>query len=155
MSHQTFLRQAVQLAVDNVKNGGGPFAAIVVKDGKVIAEGVNRVTAQHDPTAHAEIQAIRAACQQLRHFQLDDCVLYTSCEPCPMCFGAIYWARLSRVYYVYNKWDAAAAGFDDQFIYDQLELVEDKQRIPMQQLTIEHVTSPFAVWQEIDDKIEY
>jgi guanine deaminase len=141
--------------VDNVKDGGGPFAAIVVKDGNVIAQGVNRVTAQHDPTAHAEIQAIRAACQQLNHFQLDDCVLYTSCEPCPMCFGAIYWARLVHVYYAYNKRDAAAAGFDDQFIYEQLALTADQQRIPMQQLACKQLTSPFAVWQAMEGKITY
>ena len=119
MNHEQFLQQAIDLAVENVKVGqGGPFGAVIVKNNTVIATGVNQVTPLLDPTAHAEIQAIRAACQLLGDFQLTDCVLYSSCEPCPMCLGAIYWARLKAVYFASTRHDAAQAGFDDNFIYD-------------------------------------
>ena len=117
-----FIQMAIDLATENVRNGGGPFGAIVVKDGEVIATGVNRVTANNDPTAHAEVQAIRAACAKTGNFELKGCVLYTSCEPCPMCLGAIYWSRVDRVVYAGTQNDAADAGFDDSFIYDELEL---------------------------------
>ena len=115
--HRHFLQQAVDLAVENVANGGGPFAALIVREGQVLATGCNQVTASHDPTAHAEITAIRAACLQMDDFELRGCTLYSSCEPCPMCLGAIYWARVTAVYYACNRIDASAAGFDDDFIY--------------------------------------
>jgi len=120
---QSFLERAIALAVANARNSdGGPFAALVVKDGRVIAEGVNLVTSANDPTAHAEVVAIRAACRALGHFQLEGCEIYSSCEPCPMCLGAIYWARPARVYYAATAADASQAGFDDSFIYRQIAL---------------------------------
>ena len=119
---QQFIKKAIQLALDNVTGStGGPFGAVVVKNGEIVGVGQNQVTKLNDPTAHAEIQAIREACQRLNTFQLDDCELYTSCEPCPMCLGAIFWARPKAVYYACTKEDAAAIGFDDKFIYEQLD----------------------------------
>ncbi|MEL6593868.1 MAG: nucleoside deaminase, partial [Bacteroidota bacterium] len=118
-----FMREAIRLACENVASGqGGPFAAVVVKDGKIIATGVNRVTSDLDPTAHAEVNAIRAACKVLGSFQLDGCDIYTTCEPCPMCLGAIYWARAKQVYYANTQIDAAQIGFDDRFIYEEIDL---------------------------------
>ena len=117
MEKTDIMRKAIALSIENVKNGGGPFGALIVKDGKIIAHGVNRVTANNDPTAHAEISAIRAACEKLHTFDLSGCEIYTSCEPCPMCLGAIYWAHLDKIYYGNNKHDAADIGFDDSFIY--------------------------------------
>ena len=119
MKKEDFMRKAIELSIENVKNGGGPFGAVIVKDGEIVATGVNRVTANHDPTAHAEVSAIRAACQKLGTFDLSGCEIYTSCEPCPMCLGAIYWAHLDKIYYGNNKTDAARIGFDDSFIYDE------------------------------------
>src|SRR4029077_18739341 len=115
-----FMRRAIALALENIRAGGGPFASVIAKDGRIIAEGANRVTATNDPTAHAEVVAIREACRALKSFQLDDCDLYTTCEPCPMCLGAIYWARPTRVFYACTDADAASAGFDDAFIYEEL-----------------------------------
>ncbi|WP_028777053.1 nucleoside deaminase [Shimazuella kribbensis] len=156
MTHHQFLQQAIQLAVDNVKNNqGGPFGAIVVKDGEVIGRGVNTVTNHHDPTAHAEIQAIRDACNYLQHFQLDDCIIYTSCEPCPMCFGAIYWARPKKVYFACTKYEAAEAGFDDQFIYDELDLPYNKRQIFMEKLNDDEKLAPFHTWMNAIERIEY
>ena len=123
-----FMRKAIKLARKGMnKNAGGPFGAIVVKDGKIISKGYNKVTSKNDPTAHAEVVAIRKACKKLGTFQLDDCTIYTSCEPCPMCLGAIYWARPKQVFYASNKKDAAAIGFDDQFIYKELGLIDKKE----------------------------
>ena len=117
------MREAIRLSKEGMESGhGGPFGAVVVKDGEIIASGFNRVLSSNDPTAHAEVTAIREACQRLKHFQLDDCILYTSCEPCPMCLGAIYWARPKAVYYANTRKDAAEIGFDDDFIYRELEL---------------------------------
>src|SRR4051812_10776625 len=119
---QGFMRKAIEMSIENVRSGkGGPFAALVVKDGAILATGTNQVTSTFDPTAHAEVVAIRAACHSLAHFQLDGCEIYTSCEPCPMCLGAIYWARPSKVYFGATHDDAAHAGFDDSFIYEQLK----------------------------------
>src|SRR5215813_15174684 len=126
-----FLEQAIELAVENVRRDGGPFAALVVKDGVVIATGVNQVTRTNDPTAHAEIVAIREACRVLGDFQLSGCDLYASCEPCPMCLGAIYWARPSRVFFAATHEQAAAAGFDDSFIYQQIAVPQGERDIPM------------------------
>jgi guanine deaminase len=151
-----FMRRAIALALENVRSrGGGPFAAVVVKDGRIIAEGANRVTATNDPTAHAEIVAIREACRILRDFQLAGCDLYTTCEPCPMCLGAIYWARPARVFYAGTAADAAAAGFDDAFIYNELKCAPDARRFPMTQLLREESLAVFSAWKEKADKIPY
>jgi guanine deaminase len=149
------MRRAIALAIDNVRSGGGPFGAVVVKDGRIVAEGANRVTVDNDPTAHAEVVAIRAACQALGTFQLDGCDLYTSCEPCPMCLGAIYWARPGRVFYGGSAADAAAAGFDDAFIYDELKRGSDTRRIPMTQLLREEALTTFAAWKQQENKRRY
>jgi tRNA(Arg) A34 adenosine deaminase TadA len=154
--HEIFLKQAIELAVDNV-NGqfGGPFGALVVKDGKVIAAGTNRVTTTNDPTAHAEVTAIRAACLELGSFQLDGCELYTSCEPCPMCLGAIYWARVKAFYFAGNKDDAARAAFDDSFIYTELNKPVDRRTIPGYRLLPEEGFRPFQAWLKNQNKIPY
>ena len=150
------MRRAIELAVQNVQTGaGGPFAALVVKDGKVIAQGTNRVTATNDPTAHAEVVAIREACRALGSFQLDACDLYTTCEPCPMCLGAIYWARPARVFFAGNAKDAAAAGFDDRFIYEQLAQPHDQRKIPMIQILREESLEAFHAWTRKPGRISY
>lgn len=153
--HATFLQQAVDLACENVANGGGPFGALIVKDQDIIASSGNRVTPNLDPTAHAEIMAIRLACQHLADFQLTDCILYTSCEPCPMCLGAIYWARLKAVYFACNRFDAAAAGFDDSFIYDEIAKLPAQRTIAMQYLNLPAAASPFQRWDQLESKIRY
>lgn len=150
-----FMRQAIQLAVENIKNGGGPFGAVIVKDGKVIATGVNRVTANNDPTAHAEVCAIRAACEALGTFTLEGCDIYSSCEPCPMCLGAIYWAHLDHLYYGANKHDAADAGFDDQFIYEELEQPIASRRLTTEILIPQEAQAPFKLWKEYEARREY
>lgn len=150
-----FMRQAIQLAVENIKNGGGPFGAVIVKDGKVIATGVNRVTANNDPTAHAEVCAIRAACEALGTFTLEGCDIYSSCEPCPMCLGAIYWAHLDHLYYGANKHDAADAGFDDQFIYEELEQPIASRRLTTEILLPQEAQAPFKLWKEYEARTEY
>ena len=143
------MEKAIEVALENViSNQGGPFGAIVVKDGKIIGTGRNEVTASNDPTAHAEVQAITAACQYLNDFQLFDCEIYTSCEPCPMCIGAIYWARPKAVYYACTKEDAAKIGFDDQFIYDQLSLPIDQRNITMIQISPNQYKLPFQTWEK-------
>jgi tRNA(Arg) A34 adenosine deaminase TadA len=151
-----FMRRAIALALDNVRTGrGGPFAALVVKDGSVVADGANSVTATNDPTAHAEVVAIREACRKLRNFQLSGCDLYTTCEPCPMCLGAIYWARPARVFYASLAADAAAAGFDDAFIYDELKLPLATRRLPMQQLLRDESLTIFSLWKSQENKTPY
>ncbi len=151
-----FMQRAISLAVENVRFGrGGPFGAVVVKGGTIIAEGTNGVTSTNDPTAHAEMTAIRAACRVLGDFQLAGCDIYTSCEPCPMCLGAIYWARPARVFYACTAGDAAAAGFDDSFIYQQLWLPPDQRKIPMSPLMREEALAAFRDWREKTDKIPY
>ena len=154
MSDQ-FMRRAIALALDNIRAGGGPFGCVIVKDGRVIAEGANRVTPTNDPTAHAEVVAIREACRALNAFQLDGCDLYTTCEPCPMCLGAIYWARPSRVFYAAAAGDAAGAGFDDAFIYDELRKPHAGRRIPMAQLLRDESLQIFAAWRSQPDKTAY
>ena len=155
MGHEDFMRQAIDLAVENIKNGGGPFGAVIVKDGKVVATGANRVTANNDPTAHAEVSAIRAACTKLGTFDLSGCVIYTSCEPCPMCLGAIYWAHIDKIYYGANQYDAARIDFDDSFIYRELELTPDKRNKPVENILHDEALAPFRAWQEKEDKIRY
>lgn len=156
MSDFHFMEKAIEFALKNVlTNHGGPFGAIVVKDGQIIGTGRNEVTASNDPTAHAEVQAIRDACQFLNDFQLIDCEIYTSCEPCPMCIGAIYWARPKAVYYACTKEEAAKIGFDDQFIYDQLALPIENRKIPMKRIFPDKGDLPFRTWESSKDKVEY
>jgi tRNA(Arg) A34 adenosine deaminase TadA len=154
-SSNPFMARAIELSLANVVAGGGPFAALVVKDGAVLAEGVNRVTASNDPTAHAEVVAIRAACAALGSFQLSGCEVYTTCEPCPMCLGALYWARPDRVFYGNSAADAAAVGFDDSHIYAELARPRGERRLPMQQLMREEALAAFRAWEEKSDKVRY
>jgi guanine deaminase len=150
------MQRAIELSLENVRSGvGGPFAALVVRDGAVVATGTNQVTTAKDPTAHAEVVAIRGACQALHNFQLSDCELYTTCEPCPMCMGAIYWARLSRVYYANTRDDAARIGFDDSFIYDQLAIPLGERKIPMIPLMREEALDAFRAWESSQTKVRY
>lgn len=151
-----FMHEAIRLSISNIKAGrGGPFGAVVVKDGQIIARGFNQVTSTHDPTCHAEVDAIRKACTALGTFQLDGCDLYTSCEPCPMCLGAIYWARPARVFYGNTKADAAAIGFDDQFIYEELSRPMSVRKLLMTQLLRDEALAGFQAWTELDGKTEY
>jgi guanine deaminase len=151
-----FMKRAIALALENVHLGsGGPFAALIVKEGRIIAEGKNRVTTTNDPTAHAEVVAIREACRALADFQLTDCDLYTTCEPCPMCLGAIYWARPARVFYAATAADAASAGFDDAFIYDELKSAPAGRRIPMTQILHEDSLAIFVAWKQRENKTPY
>ena len=152
-----WMREAIQLSLEGMRGGkGGPFGAVVVKDGKVIGRGFNQVLTTNDPTAHAEVVAIREACRTLGTFQLTGCELYTSCEPCPMCLGAIYWSRPDRVFYANTKQDAAAIGFDDQFIYEQLEVMDSTQRhIPFIPLLRDEALAAFEEWREKADKVLY
>jgi tRNA(Arg) A34 adenosine deaminase TadA len=149
------MRKAIDLAIENVKNGGGPFGAVIVKNGEIVSTGVNRVTANNDPTAHAEVSAIRAACEKLGTFMLDGCEIYSSCEPCPMCLGAIYWAHINRLYYGCNKSDAADAGFDDSFIYKELELDSSERRLKTEELLPDEAKAAFEAWKSNESKIEY
>ena len=151
-----FMRRVLELAVQNAAaDRGGPFAALVVKGEEVIGEGTNLVTSSNDPTAHAEVVAIRRACAALNTFQLTGCELYTSCEPCPMCLGAIYWARPAVIYYSATHKDAAAAGFDDSFIYQQTRLRPEERYIPMQRLLAEESERPFDAWQQNSNRVPY
>ena len=150
------MREAISLSLTNMQAGrGGPFGAVVVKDGQIIARGFNQVTSTNDPTCHAEVDAIRKACQTLGSHQLDGCDLYTSCEPCPMCLGAIYWARPARVFYANTKADAAAIGFDDQFIYDEIEKPLDQRSLPMQQFLRDEAQVSFQAWTDKQDRTDY
>jgi guanine deaminase len=147
---------AIRLAREGMKrNEGGPFGAIVVKNGQIIGRGNNQVTSSNDPTAHAEIVAIREACRHLNSFQLDDCLLFTSCEPCPMCLGAIYWARPSRVFYACTRHDASQAGFDDSFIYEEIQADINDRKIPMTQLGREDALRLFEEWMAKGDRVSY
>lgn len=152
---EKFMRMAIDLAVENVHNGGGPFGAVIVKDGEIVATGVNRVTSHNDPTAHAEVSAIRAACEKLGTFMLDGCTIYSSCEPCPMCLGAIYWAHIDRLVYGANKHDAADAGFDDSFIYKELEIDPSQRRLLTSTLLPEDAKRAFEAWKNNTERIDY
>ena len=155
MDNDYFMRKAIALAVENVKNGGGPFGAVIVRDDEIVATGVNRVTANNDPTAHAEVSAIRAACSKLGTFNLSGCVIYTSCEPCPMCLGAIYWAHIDKIYYGANKDDAAAANFDDSFIYKELAVPKSKRSVAIEELLPEEAQAAFDAWRANNSRVEY
>jgi len=151
-----FMRRAIRLAQNGIdSNQGGPFGAIVVRNGEIVAEGCNQVTSTNDPTAHAEVVAIRNACEKLGSFQLDDCVIYTSCEPCPMCLGAIYWARPAQVFYGCTREDAAEIGFDDQFIYDEIKKTIDERQLRIINFLREEALVVFENWANKPDKTEY
>lgn len=155
MDHNDLIYQTIQLALENVKRGGGPFGALVVKDGTVIATGANQVTSTNDPTAHAEVVAIRNACRVLGNFDLTECEIYCSCEPCPMCLGAIYWARPSRVFFAATAQAASDAGFDDSFIKTQIVLPYVQQQLPIQHVAHAEAQAPFNAWKANPDKIAY
>ena len=155
MEKQEFMRRAIQLSLESVKHGGGPFGAVIVKEGKIIAEAANRVTLDNDPTAHAEVTAIRQAARSLGRFDLSGCDIYTSCEPCPMCLGAIYWAHLDHIYYGCNRRDAADAGFDDEFIYQELSLAPAERQKVMEVLLPDESLAAFRMWKEKKDKRRY
>jgi guanine deaminase len=156
MTDDPFMRRAAALALEKMRaNVGGPFGAVIVRGKEIIAEGWNQVTSSNDPTAHAEVVAIRRACARFATFQLTDCELFSNCEPCPMCLGAIYWARLRHVYYVHTRTEAAAIGFDDDFIYRQIALEPAARTIPATRLTLPHDLDPFAEWMAKPDKVKY
>lgn len=150
-----FMLKAIELSIKSVKNNGGPFGAVIVKDDKIIAQASNSVTLNNDPTAHAEVNAIRAACTSLKSFILTGCTLYTSCEPCPMCLGAIYWARIDKIFYANTRIDAKNIGFDDSFIYEELEKPMVKRAIPSIQIMQHEAIKAFEAWQQKNDKTEY
>ncbi len=155
MTKEELMREAIRLSEENVANGGGPFGAVIARDGEIVATGVNRVTADHDPTAHAEVRAIRAACKKLNTFDLSGCEIYSSCEPCPMCLGAIYWAHLDRLYYGNDKTDAKKIGFDDSFIYDELELPPNRRHLHSEILLDNEAIRAFEMWDRDENRIKY
>ncbi|MCP9611440.1 nucleoside deaminase [Coprobacter tertius] len=155
MTKNDFMREAIAISIANVDNGGGPFGAVIVKNNEIIARGANRVTADNDPTAHAEVSAIRKAAEKLGTFDLSGCEIYTSCEPCPMCLGAIYWARLDKMYYANTKTDAKNIGFDDSFIYDELDLKPADRHLPSETLLHDEAIKAFEKWENKCDKTEY
>ncbi|MFH0991556.1 MAG: nucleoside deaminase [bacterium] len=155
-NHERWMREAIELSLNNVESGnGGPFAALIVKEGVVLARGINRVTSSNDPTAHAEIVAIREACRILNSFQLQGCEIYSSCEPCPMCLGAIYWTRPKALYFAGTRIDAARVGFDDHLIYQELTVPIQARTIPTQQLLGDEAQSAFIAWERKSDKVQY
>jgi len=153
--HKYFMQRAIQLSVKNIDRGGGPFGAVIVKDGEIIAEAANSVTIENDPTGHAEINAIRLAAKELNNFDLSGCVIYSSCEPCPMCLGAIYWARLDKLYFGNTKVDAASINFDDQFIYEELDLPYEKRKLKSEQLLQNEAIKAFEKWEKDVSKMRY
>lgn len=155
MTKEELMKRAISLSEESVKNGGGPFGAVIARDGEIISEASNSVTLDHDPTAHAEVNAIRKACSALNSFDLSGCEIYCSCEPCPMCFGAIYWARLDRIYYGNSRKDAAEIGFDDDFIYREIALDPSEREKKMEILLPHEARKAFEMWKEKSDKIEY
>ena len=155
MQDKDFMRQAIRLADESVARGGGPFGAVIVRDSEIIASSSNSVTLDNDPTAHAEVNAIRLACRKLGTYDLKGCTIYTSCEPCPMCLGAIYWAHIDRIFYANDRKDAAAIGFDDDFIYKELDLPMPKRTLPILPLLRDEAIHTFNLWDAKSDKIEY
>ena len=154
-SNEKFMRRAIQLAIESVANKGGPFGAVVVREGVIVGEGSNCVTQKFDPTAHAEVQAIRAACQQIQDFRLQGCELYTSCEPCPMCLAATYWSRIDRLFFSATRADAANAGFDDKYFYDQVNIPIEERDLPMITMLREAGATAFNAWNKKSDRVEY
>ena len=155
-AHEKFMRIAIELSEYNVKQGtGGPFGAVIVKDGMILARSANRVVPTNDPTAHAEVSVIRLACQELGTYDLTGCEIYTSCEPCPMCLGAIYWARIDKVYYANTKADAAAIGFDDHFIYDEIDKTMESRKLSFVQLLRTEALPAFKLWESTENKTDY
>jgi tRNA(Arg) A34 adenosine deaminase TadA len=152
---RTFMRKAIDLSIENVRNGGGPFGAVIVRNGEVVATGVNNIVPHCDPTAHAEISAIRKACQKVGDFKLDGCTIYTSCEPCPMCLSAIYWSGIERIFYGNTKQDAEDINFSDKFIYDELALPMTERRVPAVNIMREEALEAFRDWEDKSDKVEY
>lgn len=150
-----FMQKAIDLSIENIANGGGPFGAVIVCDGEIVATGANRVTANNDPTAHAEVNAIRAACAKKQSFKLEGCTCYTSCEPCPMCLSALYWAGISRIVYGNTKEDAKAIEFDDSFIYDEIGKPHSARTIPCQNLMREEALAGFRLWEATESKTRY
>ena len=151
-----FMREAIRISIEQMRRGrGGPFGAVVVRGGEIVGRGWNQVTSSNDPTAHAEVVAIRDACRRLKRFQLDGCVLYTSCEPCPMCLAALYWARLKTVFYANTRKDAARIQFDDDFIYEEVARPISKRKLAMKQLMRQEALAAFKEWQNKADKISY
>ena len=147
--------RAIELSIESVKNGGGPFGAVIAKDGEIVAEASNSVTIDNDPTAHAEVNAIRKASAKLGTFDLSGCEVFTSCEPCPMCLGAIYWAHLDKIYYANNRKDAAGIGFDDDFIYDEISVPLSQRKKPIEAFMRSEAIKAFQLWNEKNDKVEY
>ncbi len=155
-THKKFLKEAVRLARENVATGrGGPFGAVIVKDGQILARGANQVLSSKDPTQHAEVNAIRQACQKLNHFELKDCIIYSSCEPCPMCLGAIYWARPKALFFAADRTTAARHGFDDKFIYDEITLPPQGRSVQTACIALEEQEIPFEKWDAKGDKVQY
>ena len=155
MMNEELMRRAIELSENSVRNGGGPFGAVIAKNGEIVAEGSNKVTIDNDPTAHAEVCTIRKACQKLNTFDLSGCVIYTSCEPCPMCLGAIYWAHLDKIYYANDRKDAGKIGFDDDFIYEEISLEPQYRKKPSEILLRNEAKNAFKMWTLKDDKSEY
>lgn len=155
MTNKELMRRAIELSKMSVQNGGGPFGAVIACKGKIVAEGSNCVTLDCDPTAHAEVSTIRKACKALKTFDLSGCEIYTSCEPCPMCFGAIYWAHLDKIYMGNDRKDAAKIGFDDDFIYQEIALTPEKREKPSEILLRDEALEAFRMWEEKEDKTEY
>ena len=155
MTKIDFMKRAIDLSIQNIKNNGGPFGCVIVKDNNIISEGVNRVTFNNDPTAHAEIVAIRNACNKMNTFNLEGCELYSSCEPCPMCLSAIYWSHIDKVYYGNSREDAAKIHFDDKFIYDELSLKMTERKIPISQISRDEAIKAFNLWENEENKIKY
>lgn len=155
MTNKELMRRAIELSKQSVRNGGGPFGAVIARNGEIIAEGSNCVTIDCDPTAHAEVSTIRKACKALKTFDLSGCEIFTSCEPCPMCFGAIYWAHLDKIYMGNDRKDAAKIGFDDDFIYEEIALKPEYRKKPSEVLLREEALEAFKMWDEKEDKTEY
>lgn len=153
---EAFMREAIELSIDNIRNNtGGPFGAVIVRNGQILASGTNRVTSDNDPTAHAEVVAIRNACKTISNFSLEDCEIYTSCEPCPMCLSAIYWSGIKKVYYANTKLDAAAIQFNDNFIYEELDRPIEERTLFIRQMMRDEAIEAFRLWEEKEDKIRY
>jgi len=155
MTNKELMRRAIELSKQSVRNGGGPFGAVIARNGEIVAEGSNCVTIDCDPTAHAEVSTIRKACKALGAFDLSGCEIFTSCEPCPMCFGAIYWAHLDKIYMGNDRKDAAKIGFDDDFIYQEIALSAEQRKKPSEVLLREEALEAFKMWDEKEDKTEY